>query len=285
LANYGAGHRLQTIRELRFAKDIAPYPDSKMKVQIVRLVVASCMTFLVVYCFVYFVIGRSNADHSPQPLVSKPIVGNLTDAVGEGERADALVRDSEITPVKVTPSAEPETGEQPQLKTASDTSFARFQIDASWFQGSQEDRGRFARLLRAEQAPQLSVEQWTNTRPISPQAREGKIVVISFWSTWCQPCLSSIGFNNKLFGHYQDQDVTFIGVCASQGSEDMAKIIKSKGIQYPVCSDLSNNESILAYKVQAIPSYFVIDREGRLRFADVKRDRVDDAIEYLLSRD
>lgn len=240
-----------------------------MKVQIVRLVIACCATFLIVYCFVYYAIGTSSASGSAKPTA------NLTESVGEVER------DNKITPVKVTAAPNP----QSSPPRPSDSASKVFHIDESWFQGTKEQRGRFARLLRAERAPALSVNQWTNTTAADMQAQEGKIVVVSFWSTWCPPCIASIGFNNKLYRHYKDQDVTLVGVCANQGSEDMAKIIQSKGIKYPVCSDLPSNKSILAYKVQAVPSYFVIDRTGRLRFADVKRGRVDDAIEYLLSRD
>lgn len=235
-----------------------------MKVQIVRLVIASCTTFLAVYCLVY-AMGKSKANRSVVPAE------NFTErSFVEAETSD-----------KDMPAIESDSRDSVQTETASKV----FHIEESWFQGSKEARGRFARLLREQHAPELTVNQWTNADAMDLSDQEGKIVVISFWSTWCQPCLKSIDFNNKLYQHYQDQNVTFIGVCANEGSQDMAKIVKSKDIQYPVCSDLPSNKSILAYQVQAIPSYFVIDRSGRLRFADVKRGRVDDAIEYLLSRD
>jgi len=237
-----------------------------MKVQIIRLISGGCFTFLVVFFSVY-AMGNLSANRS-DPSDQKTII--LTESGGEAERGS-----------KVTPVAESETS----ALAASDTASKSFHIDESWFQGTKEERGRFAPLLRSQSAPTLSVKQWTNTTSLGPPDQEGKIVVISFWSTWCQPCLGSIEFNNKLYRHYKDKDVTFIGVCANEGSEDMSKIIESKGVKYPVCRDLSSDKSILAYEVQAIPSYFVVDRTGRLRFADVKRDRVDDAIEYLLSRD
>ena len=240
-----------------------------MKVQIVRLITGGCITFLVVFFSVY-TVGKLSAN---RPNHSDQKTATLTESAGEAES------DTEVTSV---------VGPESSVSVASDTDITtskKFHIDASWFQGTKEERGRFAPLLRSQTAPALSVNKWRNTTAVGPPDQEGKIVVISFWSTWCPPCLGSIGFNNKLYQHYKDKDVTFIGICANEGSEDMAKIIESKGIKYPVCSDLSSNKTILAYKVQAIPSYFVVDRTGRLRFADVKRGRVDDAIEYLLSRD
>lgn len=234
-----------------------------MKVQIVRLVIASCMTFLVVYCLVYL-IGTSRASRTVQP------VATLTESGTEAES------DNNVTPVAAIENSAP----APPNNTSK-----VFNIDASWFQGTKEERGRFARLLRSDQAPELTVNQWANSTALDLQSEEGKVVVVTFWSTWCPPCLNSIRFNNKLYQHYKNKNVTFIGVCANEGSQDMAKIIESKGIQYPVCCDVPSNKSILTYEVQSIPSYFVIDRTGRLRFADVKRGRVDDAIEYLLSRD
>lgn len=233
-----------------------------MKVQIVRLVIASCTTFLAVYCLVY-AMGKSKANRSAEPTA------NLN------ESSFIEVESTE----KVTPT--PEHDSNDPTEAASKV----FNINESWFQGSKETRSRFASLLRAQRAPELAVNRWTNTDALDLQDQEGKIVVVSFWSTWCQPCLKSIEFNNKLYQHYQDQNVTFIGVCANEGSEDMAEIVQSKGIKYPVCSDLPNDKSIQAFKVQAIPSYYIIDQSGKLRFADVKRGRVDDAIEYLLSQE
>jgi len=245
-----------------------------MKVQVVRLITGGCITFLIVFFSIYAMgsISANRPNHIEQKTEA------LLQSAGEAQQESA-----------VTPVAEPETSVSAASDTssysASDSASKKFHIDGSWFQGTKEERGRFAPLLRSQSAPTLSVKQWTNTTSLGPPDQEGKIVVISFWSTWCQPCLGSIEFNNKLYRHYKDKDVTFIGVCANEGSEDMSKIIESKGVKYPVCRDLSSDKSILAYEVQAIPSYFVVDRTGRLRFADVKRDRVDDAIEYLLSRD
>jgi peroxiredoxin len=155
--------------------------------------------------------------------------------------------------------------------------------NSSWFQGTEEQRVRFGRLLQSNQAPTLSVNQWTNSSPLTRQETQGKIVVLTFWSTWSKPCLKAIDFNNKLHRHFRDQEVVLIGVCNTDGSQDLSQVVKSKSISYPVAIDDEGNKSLAAYEVQALPTYFVIDRSGKLRFADIKRSYLDEALEFLLS--
>ena len=237
-----------------------------MKVQIVRLVTGSCLTFLIVFCCVY-----TMGILFPNRTQANPKKTSISSQSTGGTQSNNNV-------IKVVSH---ETG----APAKSDATSTASQPDESWFQGTAQDRTRFEHLLRSRQAPALTVNQWTNTTPLPSSAREGKIVVLTFWSTWSQPCLKAIAFNNAIHQHYKDKDVLFIGVCKNDGSKDMANIVDSRGIEYPVAIDAAGNVSLEAYDVQAIPSYFVIDRTGQLRFADLKRGRVDDAIEYLLNRD
>jgi len=283
-----------------------------MKVLIVRLVSVGCLTFLVVFCSVYAIntpgthrSSRSNhTSNSDRTQRTQSIEGHerteghqrsgvqtatltqTAQTAEEAERESKVTRTAvRATPAPAQPKAAADANADGNADVAADANGKVAQPDTSWFQGTREEREIFQPLLRGRRAPALEVNQWTNTTPLHPKLREDKIVVLAFWSTWCQPCLNSINFNNELYRHYKDRDVVVIGICNTDGSEDMAEIVKSRDIEYPVAIDDPGDKSVSAYQVQALPTYFVIDREGRLRFADIKRNRVDDAIEYLLSRD
>ena len=245
-----------------------------MKVLVVRVLTVGCLTFLTVFCTIY-AMGSMSDNGSREKVLGLP--ENTEEILLAAAQAD---RDAQLTRVAETDWPR-ETYVPPQPKTKPEIS----RPQRSWFYGSKTDRVRFEHLMSARRAPALQVNQWTNSRPLYPTARDGKIVVLTFWATWCEPCLQSIDYNNELFRHYQDKDVVLIGICGTDGSEDMAQIVKKRGITYPVAIDDTGDKSVSAYEVQSLPTYFVIDRDGRLRFADIKRSRLDDAIEYLLSKD
>ena len=81
---------------------------------------------------------------------------------------------------------------------------------------------------------------------------------------------------------YKDQGLVLIGVHTQRGSEKMAKLAKDVGINYPIAVD-RNGKTVAAYAVDSYPDYYVIDRSGKLRFADLGNADLDRAIEMLLA--
>ena len=78
---------------------------------------------------------------------------------------------------------------------------------------------------------------------------------------------------------YADKGVVFIGVCAKSGSEKMAAKVNEHGIKYPVAIDAGANA---AYRANSFPDYYLIDRSGVLRWADIVNSDVEKAIGILL---
>ena len=62
----------------------------------------------------------------------------------------------------------------------------------------------------------------------------------------------------------------------------MAATVKERGISYPVCVD-RDGKTNEAYTVDSYPDYYLIDRQGRLRGADVSTAGLEKAIEALLA--
>ena len=108
---------------------------------------------------------------------------------------------------------------------------------------------------------------------------KGKIIVLDFWATWCGPCLAAIPHTNEMMENYADKGVVFIGVCAQRGAEKMADTVKQRGIKYPVATDSGTNA---AYKANSYPDYYIIDRNGVLRWADIANRDVEKAVKILL---
>ena len=133
--------------------------------------------------------------------------------------------------------------------------------------------------MQGQPAPKLALKGWINAEPMTLKKLKGKIVVLDFWATWCGPCLASIPHTNELMEKYADQGVVIIGVCAKRGAEKMADTVKQRGIKYPVAEDTG---TIASYKANSYPDYYIIDRNGALRWADIANRDVEKAIKILL---
>lgn len=104
----------------------------------------------------------------------------------------------------------------------------------------------------------------------------GKTIVIDFWATWCGPCLSSFPAMKKLVEYYQaDPSVKFVFINTWQSEENKEEIVRNflnkTGYPFFVLLD-KNDEVVNKFKVSGIPTKFVVDPNGRIRFISVGYD-------------
>ena len=95
----------------------------------------------------------------------------------------------------------------------------------------------------------------------------GKVVVLDFWASWCMPCRMSVPALNAWHDRYASQGLVVIGV--TMDSPDVAlQASLDMGIDYAVASD-PDGETTRVFKAFALPTMFVIDRDGKVRDAMV----------------
>ena len=103
---------------------------------------------------------------------------------------------------------------------------------------------------------------------VSSSEFTGKVVVLNFWATWCPPCVHEIPGFIEVQEEYEEDGVVIVGVSLDQaGPAVVEKFAERYGINYPVV--MGDRAVVQAYgNIQALPTTFVIDREGNVRFGN-----------------
>ena len=101
-------------------------------------------------------------------------------------------------------------------------------------------------------------------RTISSADLRGKVVLVNFWATWCPPCRAEIPDLIKLQNKYRDQLVV-LGISEDEIPPDEVKaFVNEQKMNYPVAMTKPELSKIFR-GVSALPTTFVIDREGKLQ--------------------
>jgi len=94
---------------------------------------------------------------------------------------------------------------------------------------------------------------------------KGKLVLIDFWASWCGPCRKELPKLEDLHQKYKDLGVTIIGINVDVDPELSKILLKDHPVTFMVLYDPENNVSA-DYDIQAMPSTFLVDKNGLLRF-------------------
>jgi len=96
---------------------------------------------------------------------------------------------------------------------------------------------------------------------------KGKVALIHFWATWCGPCVNAMPHVQGLYKKYADEDVIVLGINSWERDHDKVEpFLKKLDITYKVLLD-SDNKVIDEYRVSGIPTFFIIDKKGIIRYA------------------
>jgi peroxiredoxin len=91
----------------------------------------------------------------------------------------------------------------------------------------------------------------------------GKVVMVNFWATWCPPCLEEMPAMERLHRRHKDAGFTLVAVSVDADSAKVMPFLTSHKLTFQVGldprMDLANS-----YSVRALPSSFIVGRDGNL---------------------
>ena len=104
----------------------------------------------------------------------------------------------------------------------------------------------------------------------------GKYVYIDVWATWCGPCRQEIPYLKKLDEDYKDAQIVFLSLSVDQDKAKWEKMVKEQsmsGVQLHIGQNSSFQQ---AYKIEGIPHFILLDREGRIIDKKMTRPSMDE---------
>jgi cytochrome c biogenesis protein CcmG/thiol:disulfide interchange protein DsbE len=141
---------------------------------------------------------------------------------------------------------------------------------------SDPDRGIDSALESGErvEAPAFELDRLEGGGRGSLADYRGKVVVLNFWGSWCDPCRKESPLLQRWHERISEKGrATVLGVDALDVTEDALDFVRAFELSYPMLKD-SDEEVYPEYGVGAFPETFVIDGEGRI--AAIRRGPVDE---------
>jgi peroxiredoxin len=93
--------------------------------------------------------------------------------------------------------------------------------------------------------------------------QRGKVVMINFWATWCPPCLEEMPAMERLYRQHKDAGFTLIAVSVDADPKKVAPFVADHKLTFPIGLD-PRMEMANSYGVRALPSSFIVSRDGKL---------------------
>ncbi len=129
------------------------------------------------------------------------------------------------------------------------------------------------KLTSGSPSPKFSNYENFNGGTTSLDDFKGKVTYIDIWATWCLPCRGEIPALKELEKKFHGKDVAFVSISIDQNKDEWKEFVKSedlKGVQL-FAENAFESQFIQDYGIRQIPTFIIIDKEGKIVNADAPR--------------
>lgn len=121
-------------------------------------------------------------------------------------------------------------------------------------------------LGQGQSAPDIRLTDLAG-KPVSLATLRGKVVLVDFWASWCKPCREELPVLEALHKKYAAEGLVIIGVNVDKDVAAARKFLQENklNLSFALAND-AQHKVAESYAPPTMPSSYLIDREGKVRF-------------------
>jgi thiol-disulfide isomerase/thioredoxin len=113
------------------------------------------------------------------------------------------------------------------------------------------------------EAPNFTLEDLEGNA-VSLEGERGKVVLLNFWATWCEPCKAEMPLFDAVYRDRRDDGLLVLAVNFDEPRDLVASFRDELALSFPILMDPGAKVQQL-YRVRGYPTSYWIDREGVIR--------------------
>jgi len=136
--------------------------------------------------------------------------------------------------------------------------------------------------------PEITATEWIDWQPTKLSDLRGQVVLLDFWAPWCGPCRETFPRLQKFHQNYKDKGLVILGLTTFYGHAEGKQLTHAQELDYlrefkkkfrlPYGFAVSDSESNdRNYAVSSIPTTFLVDRRGVVRFISIGSSDLENA--------
>ena len=103
---------------------------------------------------------------------------------------------------------------------------------------------------------------------VSLEAYRGRVVYVDFWASWCAPCRQSFPWMNKMHAQHAKNGLQIIAINLDENPADANAFLQKSRPDFVIAYD-PEGKSAIDYRVNGMPSSFVVARDGTLSWQHI----------------
>ncbi len=139
-------------------------------------------------------------------------------------------------------------------------------------------------LARARMAPPFAV-MTIDAQRVSLDDLKGKVVLVDFWATWCQPCREALPHVREIAKKFQGQPLVVLSVSVDTDEQKWKDFVSKNAMTWLQCRDAGFSGPVARmFSVESIPHTFTIDADGVLQDEHVGDAAIEGKLKKLVAR-
>lgn len=124
------------------------------------------------------------------------------------------------------------------------------------------EEGRSEKPQVGDLAPNFQLSS-LDGKPVSLEQLKGKVVILNFWGSWCEPCRTEMPALTEIYRQYQQAGIEVVGINIAETDVTAMQFVKQYKLNFPIWMD-RNREVVDLYEIGPIPSTYFIDPTGKI---------------------